>query len=479
MTDLVDTMQDLESEEALVGAILANTPFSSDPAVLSLSPRAFTSGKLRDIWKAFKSLSKNGDVPDSIAIGELLNRSQKLEEIGGHGYLTQLQSYANLTQAPNHLAIVRDNATRRDVIRLAERVVSQVGKGKLDTVLQKTYEEFGDLRLSHMGVDGYQPGTWEQLSSVLPKIEWLWNDWIPRGFLTEIVGAVEIGKSAFALKLAGVTLSGGSWPDGQLTESRGKVVWLDTESTQGINMERAKNFGLPMNEIIFPQIGGDIFSDILLTEPEGWMALEIACREPDVQLIVIDSLGGGMIEENKPVVKVAMKKLSRLAAELNIAMVVIHHPRKLGFGEYDVITLDRVRGHSSIVQFARSILALERPDPNLEAVRVKQIKNNLTKKPDDLGFEWADNLLAFRDAPQEPKVETMKDQAINLLQLLLKDGPVAATEIYTEAEEAGMSKNTMRAAKKALGIAARQSAGRWHWALPAPETAWSERKDLE
>jgi hypothetical protein len=103
-------------------------------------------------------------------------------------------------------------------------------------------------------------------------------------------------------------------------------------------------------------------------------------------------------------------------------------------------------------------------------VRLESIKSTFCAPPDPIGFTITDKGLVFGEAPEPIKPVTQQDRASDLLLTLLKDGPVPSTELFEEAEGAGISKKTLRIAQKNLGIVANRIGGRgghWVWALPA------------
>src|SRR5262249_10191580 len=81
------------------------------------------------------------------------------------------------------------------------------------------------------------------------------------------------------------------------------------------------------------------------------------------------------------------------------------------------------------------------------------------------------------EALEEPSEPTHKDDAVNFLRQVLANGPMAVTDIETEAQAAralGASQpishsKPFRSAREALGIAPKKTsmAGGWVWALPS------------
>jgi len=287
--------------------------------------------------------------------------------------------------------------------------------------------------------------------------------------MTLLVGSPGEGKSVLALALAGCVIQGSALPDATPVPEPGLVVWCETENAQALNLSRARAWGLPLDRILMPRTD-HLLDTIQLDTAEGWEALEAVCRRPGVRLVVVDSLSGAHRgDENSSELRNLLTALARLAQSTNQALLVVHHLRKKGLYDSGKIDLDRVRGSSVIVQWARVVLAIDRPNPDHEpeGVRLAQIKNNLAPYSPALGFEIKETGLAFGDPPEPPHVETQLDRACDLLLALLAHGPVAANEIYAEGEGAAISRITLKRAKKKLGLASVRENNRWFWFLPA------------
>jgi len=310
--------------------------------------------------------------------------------------------------------------------------------------------------------------TFEDLDLILPDIDWLWEPWLPVGAVTLLVGKPGSGKSALALAIAGIVTTGEPWPDSQENNELGRVVWVETESAQAIQRQRATAWGLPKARLIIPA-KSDPLEKVWLDEEEGWQIIEREARRDGVKLLVLDSLRGAYKgDENTSDTLDLLNRLAALARDTQIAVLVVHHLRKRGMLDDNKINLDRVRGSSAIVQIPRCVWAIDRPDPlTPDVIRLSQIKNNLARFPEPIGFEISETGITWREAPTEPEAPTQREQAADLLLTLLKDGPRLATELYEEAEQAGISKITLKRAKKALGVVAVRKEGHWWWALPA------------
>ena len=312
------------------------------------------------------------------------------------------------------------------------------------------------------------PTTWADLAAIIPDVEWAWQPWLPKGLLTLLVGAPGSGKSALALSLAAAVIRGESWPDGRPGPGGGKVTWAETEAAQAVNLERAKAWGLPLDQVIIPGLG-DPLADLLLDQDEGWEALERATHRPGMELVIVDSLRGAFRgDENSSDCVQLLTKLAALARNAQLPVLVTHHLRKKSMFDDEKIQLDRVRGSSVITQLARVVWAIDRPDPYLpDHVRLFMIKNNVARFPEPVGFEISAQGVIFGEAPEEPQQESQRDKAADLLLTLLREEPVLASEVYAEGEGAAIGKNTLKRAKKALGVVAVRKEGHWWWSLPA------------
>lgn len=441
------------AEESLI------TTFTYHQALFALAgnlePEHFHLRRCRDVFVKMKKVVEKNRQWEPLDFPEFITRTDLILSTGG----------------------VRENVKRlierkmmRDVWIQTQKVVTLAHEGDVDEIWSEI-AKFNSISRTYYSEDGSKPTTWKEQADLLPTIRWAWKGWLPAGFMTIVVGAPDIGKSAFMLALAKSITTGASFPDGTLpVQDEGKVVWVDTESSEALNHKRAREFGVDLEDIIVPTIHNEMFTDLNLDDERTWMAIDVAISQPEVKLVVIDSLGGSVMDENKPIAKITMKRLGMLARDFQIPVVVVHHPRKLNLGEHDEITLDRVRGHSGIIQFARSIIAIEKPDPHSETRRSKVIKLNLGIKPEPVGFSWINDTIVWDKPPIAPKQETVVDRAAEFLRAFLNDGRRRATDVYDEGTEAGHSKRSLQRAKEALGINPVKDEGVWWWSLPYIET---------
>ena len=319
-----------------------------------------------------------------------------------------------------------------------------------------------------------------EIEEIIGQIEWLWPGWIPKGMVSLLVGQPSVGKSIFALHLCRAVIKGLPWLGGYKPEEKaqaGKAVWVDMEHILRVLIERAKRFGIE-KEILIPRLPVEDRLGWYIPSPEteeGYSVLEEICVRCKPNLIVIDSLGGAFQgdENSKKETAQFLKKLSVLADRYNVALVLIHHLRKKSpFSPSSSVDLDKIRGSSSIAQFVRSVIWLDKPDPRQpDVVRVVQAKP-LDKRPESFGFRIIDGELSFGEAPEAPserKEPSRMEQAIEFLKDFLSNGEKPSKEVYEAGKEAGFAKRTLKRAKEKLGITAEKQGSQWYWKLPQLE----------
>jgi hypothetical protein len=310
--------------------------------------------------------------------------------------------------------------------------------------------------------------TWEDLDQVIGPIEWDWLNWQAKGFLHLLVAVTGEGKSQVAERILGCYLKGWDWPDGTpYTGNTGYVIWCEAEAAQALNLERAKKMGLPLDQILSPL--GDPLADFRLNNKNHLAKFEQLLMRPDVLFAVVDSLSGADPTAEKSTEDAKnVNWLAGLARNAQKPIQLTHHLRKRGlFDTEGVITLDRIRGISTILQYARIIWALDTPNlMDKETKRLSVIKSNLGKKPDPIGLKLDDSGVTFCEAPQLPKAESIQEKGIDLLMSLLNKGPLSTRIIDTEFEGAGLSTRTLKEVKKALSVVSFRKADGWYCSLP-------------
>jgi KaiC/GvpD/RAD55 family RecA-like ATPase len=346
----------------------------------------------------------------------------------------------------------------------------------------------------------------------LPEVEWLWEGWLPRGFVTVLASAPGEGKSALALEIIRRILlscrGGPMCPPGSavssivgeqsnseegapLADARGKhmggplqekatAILIDTEATEAILRKRVREWKVPTEglRVFASKDPVSAIASLSLDDAEEWSLIERSVKAEKPALVVVDSLSGAHSgSENSSQLRGLLLKLARLARDSSAAVLVVHHLRKRHALEPDAVTLDRIRGSGVIAQLARCIWALDRPDPRDARRRLAQIKNNLAPFPAALGVAIDATGVTFSDAAPQRRGRGQTAQAAEFLTTLLAEGSVPMRDAAAAMHEAGFNDFNIRSAAADVGVVRTRKSygGSWRWSLPRQDDSASHR----
>lgn len=211
---------------------------------------------------------------------------------------------------------------------------------------------------------------WPSMADVrlaVGDIKFLWQDWIPIGFITLLAGESKTGKSKLAQWMCKIVTEGLRWPDGSLCSERGNVIYIDAEGSLILAANSTFDIEVDLEKVRIPAFDGDMFSQPDLNNEEHKKEFIQMIRDLRPKLVIIDSLGGVKSggENRKEDMQPTMLFLNHLAQEYQFAVVVIHHLNKTKREEEEEIAINHLRGSTAIVQFARSILFFARKPKGL------------------------------------------------------------------------------------------------------------------
>ena len=118
--------QNIEAEEAILGAVLVN-PSCLAKVSDSLDAGCFYKPAHRYIYEAMLELFNNNDNIDIVSVSEVLNYSGKLDAVGGRAYINDLaENTITTTNVAYYAKIIKEKAIKRALISAGAEIV---GKG--------------------------------------------------------------------------------------------------------------------------------------------------------------------------------------------------------------------------------------------------------------------------------------------------------------------------------------------------------------
>ncbi|MQF83048.1 replicative DNA helicase [SAR202 cluster bacterium AD-802-E10_MRT_200m] len=214
---------DLEAEEAVIGSLVIDGEALST-VVSFLNPQDFYRERNRWCYEACLDLYRRNDPIDQATLGHELSRAKRLEEIGGHGYLSQLAAAVPTSLNIEHYArIVQHAAVLRQLISAGEEIstLGYENEAELEKTLDRAEDVLFRIRSRHSTrdfvhirevIDKYlaegDASALEQIAQGMGAIPSGFNDLdqllggLQRSDLVIVAGRPSLGKSSLAITIA-------------------------------------------------------------------------------------------------------------------------------------------------------------------------------------------------------------------------------------------------------------------------------------
>lgn len=327
-------------------------------------------------------------------------------------------------------------------------------------------------------------------------ISWLWPGRIALGKLTLIAGDPGLGKSLLTAFFAAVISKGYTWPLETCPAPIGSVVLLSAEDDPADTIRpRLDAAEADCGRIHVLQAIRDVDTKGNSTERMFSFKRDLVALEeqlfslPDCKLLIIDPVSAyldGTDSHNNTDVRGLLAPLAKLATDHKVAVVLVQHLNKSSGSS----AMYRAMGSVAFIAAARAAYVVTKDQKNPERRLVMPVKNNLAKDSTGLAYSvitaengapvivWelepvtitADEALTPSESNEE---KTGTDWAVEVLQIVLADGPVPAAVVHKEAKQANISPKALRRAQEKLGIKPKKldfKSG-WVWSLPQSEDA--------
>ena len=326
------------------------------------------------------------------------------------------------------------------------------------------------------------------------SVRWGWQDRVPLGMLTLLVGPPGLGKSTLTLELA-ARVSRGQMA-GHLAGGPAPVAVATAEDAlAAVVRPRLDAAGADLDIVHLVAVRRDGETG-LLALPEDLPALEAQCQAAGVRLLVIDPVVAHMPATADSYrdqhVRRVLAPLAGLAERCGLAAVGVMHLNKRSEGD----PLTRVNGSIGFSASARSVLlvAPDPDDPDGPTRLVAHAKCNVGPIATTLrlriegrevvardgtsirtsGVAWCGEApgVTAADLCQAPVAEEEKsalNEAIEAIEGIVAPGPIPVADARKALRAAGITDRTADRARGRLGVRARPTGyqGAWRWHPPA------------
>lgn len=311
--------------------------------------------------------------------------------------------------------------------------------------------------------------TWTYSELKSEPVAWLWEPYLARGTLAVLDGDPGVGKSFLALDLAARLSRDGPLPDGKSLDRPHVTLFLSAEDAAADTIRpRAEAADADLSKLFVsaPDRGP------LPRLPDDLPALEETVRAHRADLVVLDPFAAfvppGVSGSHDRPARRTLTLLDALAVRCGCAVLLVRHLTKAG----GLRMLYRGLGSIGVVRAVHTGLLLARHprDPELRVLA--------RTKPRDGPPAPA---LAFRLSPgarshprlhwlgpvsvsahdlyttREPAGRRPREWAVEWLRHELANGPRRAAELIAGAAAAGITRRTLKRAKKDLGVRSNRS----------------------
>lgn len=460
----------IEAEQGVLGCILLSASSYDHALEKKVAPIWFYDLRHQTIWEAFGrcKIAKHEITIDLINVQEALRQMDRLEQVGGIAYLSQLQdavpSAANLDY---YLDIIREKWLLRQLITACSETVGKVFdyEGTAESMLLEIGNVFDKLTLTNIARSEAQVRHILH-EKVIPKFEahyarghqhlnglptgLTYLDKILRGVAPHdylvIAGRPGDGKTSLAMNIAKHVATKYVWKDvGDVMRTGAPVGVFSLEMTGDSLVERLvfeeagvssarfeqgfatqEDFGKLAGAVerlgkanIIVDDEADQTIDVIAAKARRWV------KEYGVKLFVLDYLqllddGGGRNENRAQEIRKISKKIVSLKKKLNVPWIVLAQMnRNIETTETPrPPVLSDLKESGAIEQDADVVLFLYKPTkPELDSQRKRKDKDGTPTDDDYIQTGWGD--LAWDEQPRR----------VNALVAKHRDGPTGKAEL--------------------------------------------------
>jgi len=366
----------IESERAALGAVLVNEE-NLTAIIAHVRIEDFYLSSHREILRAITGLKDQQKAADLVTVAEELQRTGKLEPVGGAGYLAGLLD--SVPDRPNINAYARniqDKARAREFHAAASLAATAIEQGEaVDEVIERLQKKQESLTRSHASPHKLFLSAPKFVAQAPQQIDWLVQGVIERGANGFFSAVPKGGKSWAAIDLAVSLALGCDWLGFGVPEAV-KVALVSREDNPSLTAWRiqrlftGKSCADPRLLETNLHVNSRRQSAELLLDNREQMAhlmAELSALRPKFAIFDVFNVLHEADENDNQEMRVVLRQLSRIQAEIGCGIGVVHHYNKSDQGSMT----QRLRGSSAIAGWAEWLIGLSMVDEETKTRRME------------------------------------------------------------------------------------------------------------
>ena len=396
METLRELPQSVESEQALIGAVLQN-PAAFDEAAEIVSPADFFKAMHRAAWEAIQRLLSCGGAVDAITVATELAQAGDDMQLG---YLAEMQG--NILVGPGRIKhyamVVRNKSRERELLKITMDIGTAVFESDLSTAEKIDMAQARMMELTRLSSSGPKPLN-QILKNVIDEVDARFNN---QGELNGLsTGLIDLDKRFNGLRKSDFIVLAGRPSMGKTTLAMNIAGHNAIRSNKAVLVFSLEMSSEQLSERMLSAIGGVKFDRIrkgALAE-EDWPRLSAAIQAMKDRPLIIDDRGGMTLNQIRSTAR-------HMARQHNIELIVIDY--------LQLITHKAESRERAVAEISKSLkdLAKELSVPVLAVSQLsRSVESRTDKRPimsdlrDSGSIEQDADIVAFvyRDEVYNPE----------------------------------------------------------------------------
>lgn len=391
---------DLDAEAAVLSAVMLD-PLALDRVNEFLRTEHFYAEAHRRMHEACVELRAAGMPIDVVQVGTWLRDRDRLAQVGGMAYLTEVLNAAPaVTNVVAYAHTVQEKWRVRQLAIVCQRVVAQAhtGYGDAARFVETAIEQVTGLRPIPPLADSVLDGA--AIGAQLSPVDYLVREMglVAGGGAPDLIAGYGFSGKSAAVQALALSLASGRPVWAAYRVSQRRVIHVDLEQGERLTRRRYQRIARAI-DVDLPRLGDALSLSVM---PDG-LRLTSACEQrwralmTGRDLLIVDSLRAatGGQDENSSDMRTGLDMLGALSNSTSCRVLVIHHARKPGNAD-SADARFAIRGSGAIFDACDAVylFTAEKGEP----VRVQHVKARSHGEPvEDFALVIAD--LEIDDDP--------------------------------------------------------------------------------